>query len=90
MSNNYIEYESSSEGNKAVSVEEYLSKIRPYLKDITSNLKKSDIWKIQLTIPYNFISSKDNDEEHVMHSKSDNIEIMIDDEADKVITELFD
>ena len=25
-----------------------------------------------------------------MHSKSDNIEIMIDDEADKVVKELFD
>ena len=34
--------------------------------------------------------SIDNDEEHVMHSKSDNIEIMINDEADKVTKELFD
>ena len=30
--------------------------------------------KIQLTIAINFISSKDNDEEHVMHSENDNIE----------------
>ena len=29
--------------------------------------------------------SKGNDEEQVMHSKSDNIELMINDEADKVI-----
>ena len=29
----------------------------------------------------NFISSKDNDEECIMHSKSDNIEIMVNDEA---------
>ena len=33
----------------------------------------------------NFISPIDNDEERVMHSKSDNIEIMINDEADEVI-----
>ena len=34
----------------------------------------------------NFISSKDdNDKECVMHSKTDNIEIMISDEADEVI-----
>ena len=33
-----------------VSVEEYLNKISPYLKDIINNLKKSDTWKIQLTI----------------------------------------
>ena len=32
--------------------------------------------EIQITIAIVFISSKD-DEEHVMHSKSDNIEIMI-------------
>ena len=37
-----------------------------------------------------FISSKDNDEECVTHSKNDNIEIMINDEADEVIKELFD
>ena len=36
------------------------------------------------------MSSMDNDEERVMHSKSDNLEIMINDEADKVIEELCD
>ena len=38
----------------------------------------------------NFISSKDIDEEHIMHLKSDNIEIMSHDKADKVIEELFE
>ena len=33
----------------------------------------------------NFISSIDNDEEHVTHSKSDKIEIMMNDEADEFI-----
>ena len=37
-----------------------------------------------------FIFSKDDDEERVMHSKSDNMEIMINDEANEVIKELFD
>ena len=32
----------------------------------------------------------DNDEERVMHSKSDNIEIMINDEADEVLGKLFE
>ena len=40
------------------------------------NLQKSDTWKIQLTIAINFVSSKDVDEERVMHSESDNIEFM--------------
>ena len=55
-----------------------------------NNLKKSDAQKIQLAIANNFISSIDNDEERVMHSKSDNIQVMISDEADEVIKELFD
>ena len=69
---------------------EYPNKISPYLKDMINNLEKSDTWKIELTIANNFISSIDNDEECVMHSKSDNIEIMINDEGDEVIKELFD
>ena len=43
-----------------------------------------------MTITNNFISSLDNGEESVMHSKSNNMEIMISDEADEVIKELFD
>ena len=41
-SDNYIKYESNSDRNKTLSVEEYLDKCRPYLKDIINNLKKSD------------------------------------------------
>ena len=54
-----------------------------------NNLKTSDTWKIQLAIANNFISSKDNDEEQLMHSKSDGIEILINDEEDEVIEELL-
>ena len=75
--------------NKTLSVEKYLNKIRPYLKDIINNLKKFDTLKIQLIIANNVVSSIDNDDEHIMHSKSDNIEIMTNDEADEVIKELF-
>ena len=63
VSNNYIEYKSNGDRNKNLSVEEYLNKIRPYLKDIINNLKKSDTWKIQLAIANNFIFSIDNDDE---------------------------
>ena len=47
------------------------------------------LWKIQSTIAINFISSKDNDEVPAMHSRIDNIEIMINAKANKVIEELF-
>ena len=45
---------------------------------------------IQLTIANNFISFIDNDEEHVKHAKSDNIEIMMNYKADEITEELFD
>ena len=48
------------------------------------------MWKIQLTKTINFICSKDNDEKHVMHSKSDNIEIMIYNKTDEDIGKLFE
>ena len=54
-----------------------------------NNLKKSDLWKIQSQIANNFLSSVDNNEERVMHSKHNNIKIMINDEADEIIKELF-
>ena len=84
-SDNYIEYKKRGDRNKILSVEKYINKIKPYLKDIIDNHKKSGMWKFQLTIAINFTSSTDNDEQRVMHSKSDNIEIMINNEADEVI-----
>ena len=90
-SNNYIEYKSNVDKNRILLVEEDLDKNRPYFRDIVKDLKESDTWKIQLTITINFLSSKyDNDEEYVMHSKSDIIKIMISDEAEEVIKKLFD
>ena len=83
--NNYIEYKSNGDRNKTLSVEERLNKIRPYLKNIINNLKKSDTWKIQLEIANKFIYSGDNDEGCVIHSKRDNTEIIISDEADEVM-----
>ena len=44
--------------------------------------------KIQSTIVNSFIYSIKNDEEHIINSKSDNAEIMINDEGDEVIEEL--
>ena len=71
---------SNCDRNKKLSVEEYLDKIRPYLKNIINDIKNPDSWKIQLTITINFISpTDDNDEERVKHSKPENIEIMISD-----------
>ena len=46
-------------------------------------------WKIHLTITISYISSNDSGETRAMHTKTDNIEIMIGDETDGIIEELF-
>ena len=77
-------------GNKTLSVKEYLDEIKPHLKDFINNLKKCETQKSQLTIAINFMYFKNIDEERVMYSKSDNIDIMIYDESDEVIKEGFE
>ena len=59
------------------------------MRDIIINFQKSDEWKIQLTININFISSKDIDEERVMHSKSSNIEFVSYYDASEVVNGFF-
>ena len=60
--NNYIEYESNGDKNNNLSLDEYLNKIKTYLKDIIIDLQSSDTWKIQLTITIKFISSTGSEE----------------------------
>ena len=81
-SNNCIEYESNSNRKKTLSIT-IRDKIKPYLKDNINNCKKSETWRNQLTIENNFTSFKDTDEEHIMNSKSGNMEIMIFDKSDE-------
>ena len=59
------------------------------MEDIINDPKRSDTGKTQMTIAISFISSKDNDEEREMHSNSDNTVLMIYDNADEVVEELF-
>ena len=47
-------------------------------------------WEIQLTMSINFISSKDSYETCNMHTKSNNIEILIGSETDGINEELFE
>ena len=80
----YTKYKVKTDRNRRLSVEEYLNKIRPYLRDVINE------WKIQLKIANNFISSLDNDEECVIYSKIDTIETMINDEADEIKEDPFE
>ena len=86
--NNNIQYE--SKGDKILAIKEYLSMIEPYLVDMINDYKNRGEWKIQLTAEINFSSSKpDSNETRIMHTKSDNIEIMIGSNTNEVIEDLF-
>ena len=85
-----MEYESSADRNKNLSVKEYLNKIKLYLRDIIINHQKSDTWRIQWMIEFNFTYFKDVDEECVMHSRIDNIEFMSYDNINEIVIEFFE
>ena len=87
--NNYIEYESNGDKNRNLSLGEYLNKIEPYLRNIMIDLQNSDTWKIQLTIAINFTSSNDVDEERVIHSSTNNIELASCNDENEIIDDLF-
>ena len=70
-----------------LTIREYLNMIRPYLLDMINDYKNKGEWIIQLSAEINFISSKsDSEETCIMHTKSDNLEIMI---GSDVIKDLF-
>ena len=86
--NNYAQYE--SRGDKILTVKEYLGLIEPYLANVINDYKSKGEWKIQLIAEINFTSLKpDSDEMHIMHTKSDNTEIMTGSDTIEVIEELF-
>ena len=60
------------------------------MRDIIIDLQSSDTWKIHLIIAINFISSKDTEEERVMHSTSVNIKFTPYNNESEVVNELFD
>ena len=51
-----------------MSPKEYFSVIRPYLSDMINDHKAQSEREIQLTMQINFISSKDFEETHSMHT----------------------
>ena len=60
------------------------------MRNIIIDLQNSDTWKIQLTTALNFISTKDAEEECVMHPTSDNIKFTCYNDTDEVVDELFE
>ena len=81
--NNYIQYE--SKGDEILTLTEYLALAEQYLRELINDYKNKGEWKVQLIASINFIS----DETRIMHTRSDNKEIMNGSDTDEVIEELF-
>ena len=54
------------------------------------NKRRIGEWKIQLVLKINFISSKNFNDVRDMHSKSDNVEIMMGVDTQEIIEKLFE
>ena len=79
-----------SQGDKLLTIEEYLDLIEPYLTELINDHKSKGEWKIQLTAQINFISSKPgSDETRVMHTRSINEEFTNGSDTDEIIKKLF-
>ena len=93
FSTNYIKYNSNGDKDKTILFKEYLDKIKPYLSNMIDNSMTQGEWKIQLIIfllkILKCFCSKDSEETRTMHTKSDNIETMIENETEEIIGELF-
>ena len=86
---NYVQYKSN--GEKILSLKEYLNLTEKYLRELIEQYKLKGEWKVQLTIEVNFISQKPgSDETRIKYTKSDNTEIMFGDDNDDIIEQLFE
>ena len=85
---NYAQYE--SKGVKTLTIKEYLALKEKYLRELINYYKNKGEWKVQLIAEISFISLKPgSDETRIMHTRSDNIKIMIAKDNDDIIEELF-
>ena len=68
-------YESRGDKDTNLALYKYFDKIKPYLKDMIDDYKSKGDWTIQISMRI-FISFIEKNETQVMHTKSDNVEIM--------------
>ena len=66
---NYKYYESRGDKEKELSIQQYLNIIMPYLYDLINDHRIArGVWKIQINMRVNIISSKDTRESRTIYS----------------------
>ena len=87
---NYNYYKSRGDKEIRLSVRQYLNKITSHLYDLINNRRiVRRVWKIQISMHVNFISSKDTGETPTIYVLSDNVSIMRGSDTDNIIREIF-
>ena len=87
---NYKYYESNGDKEKILSVKQYLNEITPYLYDLINDHRiVRRVWKIQINMHVNFISSRDTGETRIYYVWSDNVSIMQGENTNAIIREIF-
>ena len=91
FNDNYKYYESRGDKEKELSVKQYLNMIMSYLYDLINNHRTATrVWKIQINMHVNFISSKDTGETGTIYTWSNNVSIMRGRDTNDIIKELFE
>ena len=90
----YKKYESRGDKEKTLSIEQYLNKIIPYLKELINNHKAinngSNEWKIKIKTHIKFISLIDTKDIRTFYVQSENEEIRLGNEIDDSVNSLID
>ena len=86
----YMIYESIGDKDARLALYEFFDKIKPFLKDMIDDYKFKGQWEIQIAMRIIFISFIDKNETQIMHTKSDNVEIMNGTDTSDAINELID
>ena len=88
---NYKYYESRGDTEIELSVKQYLSMIMLYLYHLINDHRIARrVWKIQIYMRVNFVSSKDTRETRTIYTWSNNVSIMWGGGANDIIKELFE
>ena len=90
----YEEYKSRSDKEKTLSIEQYLHKIMPHLKELINNHKAindgSNECKIQLNMCIKFVSLLDAKDIRTVYVQSENNEIKLGNETDDIVNNFID
>ena len=80
----------AEEIKKELSVKQYLNIITLHLYDLINDHRIARrVWKIQINMHVNFISSRDTGETRIYYVWSDNVSIMHDEDTNAIIRESF-